>query len=78
LKVDYLKNLRTFDRSQLDWIYKNSEGALAYIDVADEGSDYLAMAVGHLIGNEVFITDVIYTKATPTLLFHVVLNYLKM
>ena len=54
------ENLRTF--TDVEFVKKNSEGCLSYIDVADEGGDFLAMAVGHLIGKDIYITDVVFTK----------------
>lgn len=39
------------------------EGKIAYIDVADEGNDYLAMAIGSKKNDLVYITDVLFTKA---------------
>jgi predicted phage terminase large subunit-like protein len=54
------ENLQTFTDVQL--IKDNSEGCLAYIDVADEGGDYLCMVVGHLYQSKVYITDVVFTK----------------
>jgi len=54
------ENLRTF--TDVEFVKKNSEGCLAYIDVADEGGDFLAMAVGHLVGKDIYITDVVFTK----------------
>jgi predicted phage terminase large subunit-like protein len=57
------EKLKLFNESELEHIYKNSEGALTYIDVADEGADYLALATGHIVGNEIYITDLVYTKA---------------
>jgi predicted phage terminase large subunit-like protein len=35
---------------------------VAYIDVADQGSDYTAMAVAVLIANQVYIIDHVFTK----------------
>lgn len=49
--------------TDLALIRENSAGALAYIDVADEGTDFLCMVVGHVIDKNIFITDVVYTKA---------------
>ena len=49
--------------TDIDAIRENSEGALAYIDVADEGSDFLCMLIGHLVNGLVYITDVVYTKS---------------
>ena len=61
IKGRLFENLRKFTNKAE--IIENSEGALAYIDVADEGSDYLCMLVGHVVGVDVYITDVVYTKA---------------
>jgi predicted phage terminase large subunit-like protein len=44
-------------------LVEKADGALAYIDVADDGSDYLCMVVGLLVGELIHVTDVIYTKA---------------
>jgi len=38
------------------------EGCLAYVDVADQGKDFLAAAVGAIIGSEVFIVDYVFTR----------------
>lgn len=53
-------NLKYF--RQGDLITAEYQGGLAYIDVADEGTDYLCMVVGKLIGNKLFIIDVVYTQ----------------
>lgn len=41
---------------------QNVESVLGYIDVADEGSDYYAMAIGYCFKDAVYVTDVIFTK----------------
>jgi predicted phage terminase large subunit-like protein len=61
IKGRLFENLKTF--TDIEHVRANSEGALAYIDVADEGKDYLCMLVGHLVAQNVYITDVVYTKA---------------
>lgn len=38
------------------------EGCVAYIDVADQGSDYLALAVAAIIRDEVYIVDYLFTR----------------
>ena len=42
---------------------KRIEATLAYVDVADQGADYTAMAVVAVIGGEFFIVDYVFTKA---------------
>lgn len=38
------------------------DGAIGYIDVADQGSDYLAMALAVVIGTEFYIVDYLFTR----------------
>jgi len=38
------------------------DGVLAYIDVADQGNDYLAMAVCALVKEELYIVDYVFTR----------------
>jgi predicted phage terminase large subunit-like protein len=61
IKGRLFEGLKTF--TDIEYIRTHSEGSLAYIDVADEGKDYLCMVVGHLVDQNVYITDVVYTKA---------------
>ncbi len=39
-----------------------SDGCLAYIDVADQGNDYMAMIVGQVIGDQIHVVDYIFTR----------------
>lgn len=41
---------------------EQSEGSVGYIDVADQGDDSLAFPIGQIVGNKIFIWDVVYTK----------------
>lgn len=61
IKGRLFEGLKTF--TDLDYVLKNSEGCLAYVDVADEGKDYYCAPFGHVVGDLIYITDVIYTKA---------------
>ena len=38
------------------------DGCMAYIDVADQGNDYMAMIVGAVIGTDVYIVDYLFTR----------------
>lgn len=42
---------------------KSFESSLAYIDVADEGTDYTCMVIGRTIGNKIYIVDVVFSDA---------------
>jgi predicted phage terminase large subunit-like protein len=61
VKGRLFENIRTFTDKEA--IIKSSEGSLAYIDVADEGKDFMCMVVGHVVNKDIYITDVVYTKA---------------
>lgn len=39
------------------------DSSFAYIDIADEGTDYLCMVVGRNIGSEIFITDIVFSDS---------------
>lgn len=41
---------------------KGIEGAIAYVDVADAGNDYTALAVAILINKRLYIADYVFTK----------------
>ncbi len=41
---------------------KGHDGGIAYIDVADQGADYTAMAVAVLIENKIYVIDHVFTK----------------
>jgi predicted phage terminase large subunit-like protein len=56
-----------FNINELNY-YKPSEllqfeSSIAYIDVADEGNDYLSAVVGKNIGDKCYITDVVFSNA---------------
>lgn len=55
-KVD----LNFYDPKQVD--YSESTGKLSFIDVADSGSDNHSVPIGDLIGNRIYIKDVVFTK----------------
>lgn len=54
------KDLNYFILDQLDTT--SSTGKLAFIDVADTGSDFHAVPIGQLIGDRIYIVDVLFTS----------------
>lgn len=52
-------DLQTFQLDQLK--SDGRESVMAYIDVADEGTDKFAMAVGYVHQNAVYLTDVLFS-----------------
>jgi len=41
---------------------KGVEGSIAYIDVADQGADYTAMAIISVVGGQFYLVDYIYNR----------------
>ncbi len=54
---DIFKKLKIYTQEPV------TTNVLAYIDVADEGADYVAMPIGKIEGKKVYITDVVYSNA---------------
>jgi PBSX family phage terminase large subunit len=50
---------KTFALSQVD--FTASVGKLAFIDVADTGSDFHCVVIGELLGDKIYIIDVLFT-----------------
>lgn len=55
-------NLETISPAEMDLLRPKIEGTIAYIDVADQGKDYLAAAVGALIGGKIYIVETLFTR----------------
>ncbi len=54
------KELRYFKPS--DVLNKSFQSSIGYVDVADEGSDFLSAPIGRNIGPDIYITDVVFNK----------------
>lgn len=55
------QNLQTFKMSEL--LEKQFESSIAYIDIADEGTDFLCCMIGRNVGNLVYITDIVFSDS---------------
>lgn len=71
MKGRLFNDLQFIDKSELNEIVINKktetnplgfEGAIGYIDVADQGNDYLAMAILAVIDKTFYIVDYVYTR----------------
>lgn len=56
-----------FKKDELQYYYLGQEGnesigKIAFIDVADTGSDNHAVPIGKIVGNKIYIEDVLFTK----------------
>jgi predicted phage terminase large subunit-like protein len=55
-------NLKMMPNTEFEQIKSKVEGYVGYIDVSDQGSDYTALAIGGIVGNEVFIVDYVFSR----------------
>ena len=55
-------NIQTISKADYDRISDQALGQIGYIDVADQGADYTAMAVASLIGDKLYVTDIIFNN----------------
>lgn len=64
IKGRLFSELQYLDESEFNALTEQHEvaGAIAYIDVADQGADYTAMAVAVLVNNRWFVCDYVYTR----------------
>jgi predicted phage terminase large subunit-like protein len=61
-KPFHKSKLKYFYKSELEWIRENSEGCISYVDAKDEGEDYYSHPLGHIIGDTIYITDVVHNQ----------------
>ena len=64
IKGRLFNELKYIDESEYEELIatKQVAGAIAYIDVADQGADYTAMAVAVLIDKQFYVVDHVFTK----------------
>lgn len=63
VKGRLFNELKYIDPNELKDIQKRGiEGAIAYIDVSDQGNDYTAMAICQIIKGEMYIVDYVFTR----------------
>ena len=62
MKGRLFTGLNKVPQEQFQAIKDRIEGYVGYIDVADQGKDFTAMAIGGVIGNEVYIVDYLFTR----------------
>jgi len=61
-KPFHKNKLKWFDYQEIEGIKQQSEGCLSYCDPKDDGTDYYAHPLGHLIGETLYITDAIHNQ----------------
>ena len=73
LEGTVFKRLNTYDSIRMDDV----EMKVSCIDVADQGDDYLCQIVGYVIGNIIFIEDVIMDKSDSSITQPRVVDFIK-
>ena len=62
MKGRLFSELNKVSKEEFEQIREKVEGYIGYIDVADQGKDFTAMAIGGIVGNEVYIVDYLFTR----------------
>jgi predicted phage terminase large subunit-like protein len=62
MKGRLFSNLIKMPKHEFADIKDKIEGYIGYIDVADQGKDFTAMAIGGIIGEDVYVVDYVFTR----------------
>ncbi len=62
MKGRLFTGLNKMPQEEFNQIKDRIEGYVGYIDVADQGKDFTAMAIGGVIGKEIYIVDYLFTR----------------
>ena len=62
MKGRLFSNLIKIPKNEFETIKDKVEGYVGYIDVADQGKDFTALAIGGIIGEEIYIVDYVFTR----------------
>lgn len=76
-KPFHKSNLKWFTSAELPDILKNSEGCISYLDPKDEGSDFYCHVFGHIVGNSIYVTDVIHNQHNTDITIPASVNKIK-
>lgn len=55
-------DIKTISKEDFRDLESQIEGAVGYIDVADQGNDYTALAIGVVVKNHVYVIDVLHSR----------------
>jgi len=62
MKGRLFSGLNKVSEEEFKSIKDKIEGYIGYIDVSDQGKDFTAMAIGGVVGEDVYIVDYVFTK----------------
>ncbi len=62
MKGRLFSELNKMPKEEFEQIKDRIEGYIGYIDVADQGKDFTAMAIGGIVGSEVYVVDYLFTR----------------
>jgi len=69
-------DIKTIGKDEFDAIKDQIEGCIGYVDVADAGIDYTALAICAIIKNELYIVDYVFSRENTDVTIPLVANKL--
>jgi predicted phage terminase large subunit-like protein len=62
MKGRLFSDIKIISQDEFEFIRDEIKTTLAYIDVADQGADYTAMAIAGVVGNKIYIVDYLFSR----------------
>ena len=62
MKGRLFSDIKILSQDEFEFIKDEIKSTLAYIDVADQGADYTAMAIAGVVGNKIYIVDYLFSR----------------
>lgn len=62
MKGRLFSDIKILSQDEFEFIKDEIKTTLAYIDVADQGADYTAMAIAGVVGNKIYIVDYLFSR----------------
>ena len=77
VKGRLFSDLKVIDKTDFELIKNDIQGCIGYVDVADQGADYTAMAILAVINNEMYLVDYVFNKSNTDVTLPLIANKLK-
>ena len=77
IKGRLFNDLKIIDLHAFNQIKQDIQGCIGYVDVADQGADYTAMAILAVTSTEMYVVDYVFNKSNTDITLPLIANKLK-